>query len=259
MSVAMLTTLSVNFYMLSASSSVTPATDSSAPPSVATRPLEQPDDNRGRFRERTLVSAIMAAFQALGIGRPSASPATASTTPAASSGASDATPAPDTLEQAVNAFAHTLSALVRRPGRGAHTDGEQGDAQVHHHEGRGNTGYQGLAQRLEKLAQSLGAAPVPVATTGTPTPVADPVTPTASTDTSGLLAAFTKVLSFLPSASAPPASPAPNPGASSGTLVSATSMADKLKLFLTTLAQSLHASGLATPLTPVGSRLNLSA
>jgi hypothetical protein len=283
MSAAMLTTVSINMYLFSGSPPVTPGTDSTATRTQPARQVDQQDGDRGRFRENTLVSAIMAAFQALGIGRPAASAPTGSTasgapdtatTPAVSAAtaapmaAADSTPATDTLEKAVNEFAHTLSGLLHHPDRGAASANEAGVPQGHHHEGHGKAGYRGLAQRLEQLAQSLGAASAPtststdavtttqVSTLGTPTPSTGSVSPAPSSATSRLLAAFAKVLSFLqPTSTTPP----PEAGTSSGTDVNNASTADKLKQFLTTLSQSLHSGGPATPLSPVGSRVNLTA
>jgi hypothetical protein len=75
-------------------------------------------------------------------------------------------------------------------------------------------------------------------------------------DTNRLLAAFAKVVSFLQ----PPATTTDSsPGTPVDTAVSNTSTADKLKQFLTTLAQSLQSAGHATLLTPVGSRVDLTA
>jgi hypothetical protein len=311
MSVAALTSLSVNFSAFTAS---VPSTSSAERPS---RPVEQQDDDKPRFRENTLVSAMMAAFQALGIGQtaattvagpatPAASPA--STVPATDSagGASGArgntdtkgttgnrgntgntgttgttgaaptsTPAPDTLEKAVNEFAHALSAMLRGQGEGEHSGGESEGEHVRGHEGHGHGGYDGLVQRLEQLAQSLGGATpassgtpaatgttpsssidstsvAPVSTSSTTAPSADPLAPSPNPRLERLLTAFTNVLNFLK----PPtttAATSPAPAAPAETLVPASSATDKLKLFLTTLAQSLNTGD---QLSPVGSRVN---
>jgi hypothetical protein len=72
-------------------------------------------------------------------------------------------------------------------------------------------------------------------------------------DTSRLLDAFTRVLSFLQT---PSVTADTGTGTPAGGIASA---ADKLKQFISTLAQSLHAGGRASPLSPLGSRLNLTA
>jgi hypothetical protein len=71
-----------------------------------------------------------------------------------------------------------------------------------------------------------------------------------------LLAAFSKVMGFLqpvPVATATPGGPT-TPVTPATT---AASTADKLKLFLTTLAKSLNADANAEPPSPVGSRVNV--
>jgi hypothetical protein len=134
---------------------------------------------------------------------------------------------------------------------------------------------------LQNLAQSLGttpaATPAPAAAVGT----ISSTTPAAPADTTGtppaeatstpavsdspapsrgmsrLLAAFSKVMTFLqPQAAIPSATPTTPP---TTTTASAPSAADQLKLFLTTLAQSFQSGGAATPPSPVGSQLNVTA
>jgi hypothetical protein len=276
MSVATLTTVSFNFYSFAGPAATTPSTDRAPPRDLNAVAREHGEDGRKRFRESTLVGAIMAAFQALGLGGTTSTPTTGATTPptsgTASPSASDAVtgtastatgtgtvPAPDTLEKAVNEFAHTLSAALHRPNRSAQADGEHEGAQGHTHEGRGKAGYSGLAQRLEQLAQSLGVAPSAANTTAAATPATADTAPVASVpsaDTSRLLAAFAKVIRFLQPAST---TADPSTETSTGTGASGSSIAEKLKLFLTTLAHSLRAGGPVTPLSPVGSRVNLTA
>ena len=292
MSVAMLTSLSVNFSAFTAS---VPPTSSADRPA---RPVEQQDDDKPRFRENTLVRAMMAAFQALGIGQTATTTTTGSTTPAASGAsttpptgttgttgtsgttgtagtAATSAPAPDTLEKAVNDFAHALYAMFRQQGGGEHSDGEHdGGEHARNHEGHGHGGYNGLVQRLEKLAQSLGGTTpasggttpaasgttassstdstgvAPANSSSTTTPSTDPVPPSPNPRLDRLLTAFTNVLNFLqPATTAAAATPA----APADTLITATGVTDKLKLFLTTLAKSLNTG---ERLSPVGSRVN---
>jgi hypothetical protein len=179
----------------------------------------------------------------------------------------------DTLEKAVNEFAHALFSMLHRQGRSGHAEGEHDGEHSRGHEGRRSGGYNGLVQRLEQLAQSLGASPAPTSATsavsGTPTttPVTQTTATTATTATTNtvpstdiaapapsrgvtrLLAAFSKVLSLLQ----PPATATTTP------TTPATSTADKLKLFLTTLAQSLHSGAAAAPPSALGARLNVTA
>jgi hypothetical protein len=308
MSVAMLTSLSVNFSAFTAS--VPPTTGGDRP----ARPVEQKDeDEKPRFRENALVSAMMAAFQALGIGQTPASTATGPATPPASAtstapatstttvvsgaasvagttgttgttdtsgaagtgSATSSTPAPVTLDKAVNEFAHALFGLLRRQGGGEHSEGQHGGEHTHGHEGHGQGGYNGLVQRLEQLAQSLGGATpassgtpaasgttasgsvdstsaAPVSTSSTTTPSTAPVAPPPNPRLERLLTAFTNVLNFLQPATATAAT-TPASGAPADTPVAPSSVADKLKLFLTTLAQSLNTG---EQLSPVGSRVN---
>jgi hypothetical protein len=283
------------------------------------------DDDRASFRKNTLVSAMMAAFQALGIGQAAASPSTtpaspaatsstattgiaaattttttAPTPPAAAAGANttattattptQGAPAADTLEKAVNEFAHALFSMLHRQGRSGQAEGEHDGAHSRGNEDRSSGGYNGLVQRLEQLAQSLGALPASAnatsAASGTPTttPVTQTTATTAttatthtvpSTDTAApapsrvvtrLLAAFSKVLSLLqPPATATGTPTTPATGTTSTTSATsaaagtATSTADKLKLFLTTLAQSLHSGAAAAPPSALGARLNVTA
>lgn len=332
MSVAMLSSMSVSFYQWVGVKPVAaaPATSATSTSQVApVRRHDHGDDDRPRVRETTLVSAMMSAFRALGIGQPSAAVTTppvttgvpaAATTPAAvkpvtlpatasvnspavviptalststssgsvatnTSGVANATaltPATaEKLEKAVNEFAHALFALLHRQGRNERSEGEHGRRREHHHEGHRGGGYGSFVQRLEQLAQSLsaappagtGAAPAPASTTPAVAPVqaasvpaaaatpiaatsgAELVSPAPSRSVARLLAAFSKVMDLLQPAATTatvPASPvttaAPAPAASS---------ADKLKLFLTTLAQTLRAADSQSSPSPVGSRVNV--
>jgi hypothetical protein len=311
MSVAMLTSLTINFSAFTASVPPTSSADRLA------RPVEQQDDEKPRFRESTLVSAMMAAFQALGIGQTAATTAAGSTN-SGTSGASPvpatgtvggtkgaggttgstggagttgttgttgatttSTPAPDTLEKAVNEFAHALSVMLRRQGGGEHSDGQHDGEHTHGHEGHGQGGYNGLVQRLEKLAQSLGGATpaspsstpapsgiaagssgspsdqtaaVPVNATSTTAPSTDPAPPSPNPRLERLLTAFTNVLNFLQPATASAAA-TPASGVPTDAPAATASVTDKLKLFLTSLAQSLNGG---EKLSQVGSRVNYS-
>lgn len=294
MSVAALTSLSINFSVFNAS--VQPTSTTERP----VRPVEHhDDDDRPRMRETTLVSAMMTAFRALGIGQaaPTATATTGTSTPAASgastvpasgstagttgtagttSTATATAPASDTLEKAVNEFAHALSVMLRRQGRGEHSEGEHDGERTHGYEGHGQRGYNGLVQRLEQLAQSLGAATpavsastpaasgaaaststdptnaVPVTTTGTPATNANSASTVPGRHLNWLLSAFSHVLSFLQPAASTADSTTASTDATANTAASAT---DKLKLFLTTLAQTLNAGA---QISPKGSRINFS-
>jgi hypothetical protein len=322
----MLSSVSASFYQMAGALPVSATSATSAQPAAAVKPADHDDDHRPRFRENTLVNAMMAAFQALGIGPAAASPAAATATPAASATtaataatsspaststvpmatstatatttpaadatpgttattSTDAAPAADTLEKAVNEFAHALYSMLHRQGRSEHSESDHGGEHGHSHEGRRNGGYNSFVQRLERLAQSLGTAPAAASDasaasgTATTTPVAQTMESPATTATTSavpstdmasatptrgvtrLLAAFSKVLSLLqpPSATPVATTTAPADAATTATTGTATSTADKLKLFLTTLAQSLHSGAAATPPSPVGSRVNLTA
>jgi hypothetical protein len=254
---------------------------------------------------------MMAAFKALGIGQAAviptttpASTAVTSTTTKASSAVvttsstttptppaattvttpTDAAPAADTLEKAVNEFAHALFSMLHRQGRSGHADGEHDGEHGHSHEDRRSGGYSSFVQRLEQLAQSLGAAPavaagastVASATTTTPSvtqttvtpgtpattstvPSTDTATPAPSRGVTRLLAAFSKVLSLLQPPVTSTGSTTPADTTTASTAGISTSTADKLKLFLTTLAQSLHSGAATTAPSAVGSRLDVTA
>lgn len=282
------------------------------------------------FRESNLVSAMMTAFQALGVAPAgstaavaAAAPATDSSAASGGSAASQTTSTPvasaasgvsatttqgvdaevqpttattstaaagptgaaDTLEKAVNAFAHALFSVMSRggPERGYEHHGE--GHRVH------GGGYNGFAQRLEQLAQSLGSTGTPAATATAATPSASvsassapgTSTTTVTTTTSDhaatpalsaapitthsrglnrLLATFTQVMSLL---QPPPATQAASPDVASTSATSsavapiADSMMAKLQLFLHTLAQALQSSHADASPSALGSRVNLTA
>ena len=330
MSVAMLPSVSASFYQWAGAMPVPPTSAVSGTSSSPTAPVrrhDHDDDDRPKMRENTLVSAMMAAFRALGIGQapagvptsPAAGVPTAANPPAtkpvtppltapstavaastaavapptaataadtsaaatAATSATSSTPAsPDTLEKAVNEFAHALFSLLRRQGRNEHSDGEHDGGHGHRNEDRHGRGYSSFVQRLEQLAQSLttpppaasgaasatvasaaaaslpaqtAAAPATSTTPALPASGSEPVSPAPSRGVTRLLAAFSKVMGFLqpvPAATATPSVP-------TTPATTAASTADKLKLFLTTLAQSLSAGTGATQPSPVGSRINV--
>ena len=338
MSVAMLSSVNASFYKSTVSPPVTSNSATSAvqaPAGPAPRRHDQDDDDRPRMQQNPLVNAMMAAFRALGVGQaapsstPSAAPATsatssssalaspattepapatpvagATTPPVSTTPSSTATAATDSqaasasLEKAVSEFAHVLFNVLHRQGRSEHGESDHGGEHVKKHEGRRSAGYDGLAQRLEKLAQSLGASSVAIASTpastGTPTtapaggtaapspPVVETTasaatvaatqspSPAPSRGLSRLLESFGKVLGLLqvspasgtPSTAATGASAATTPAStpSSGTSAAvAPSAAEQLKLFLTTLAQALHANSAGPEPSAMGSRLNVTA
>jgi hypothetical protein len=178
----------------------------------------------------------------------------------------------------VNEFAHALYAMLRRQGRSEHSEGEHGRAHGHRHEDRHGRSYSSFVQRLEQLAQSLttappaasGAAPAapnasasvpaqtatllaPSTTPAVPVAGAEPVSPTPSRGVTRLLAAFSKVLGLLQ----PTPAPSSLPSSTSAPATSAASTADKLKLFLTTMANSMNADASGTSPSSVGSRVNV--
>jgi hypothetical protein len=101
-------------------------------------------------------------------------------------------------------------------------------------------------QRLEQLAQSLGGT-----TPATPSANLAPQAP--SSPITRLLTSFANVLNFLQPAATVAPTAAPASATPAGTPASAPSVADQLKVFLTTLAQSLRSG---EPLSPTGSRVN---
>ena len=292
MSIAMLSSVSVSFYQLSG---VLPVAASSTAPAPSVQRVDHDDDDQPRFRENTLVNAMMAAFRALGIGQTAVSPTnSATTTPATTTSAqtntpaatatlaatpaantvattTDAVPPTDTLEKAVNEFAHALFGMLHRQGRNERSEGDHGGEHSHSHGGHHSRGYDGFVQRLENLAQSLGVAPAASASgtpavSGTPpaipatqsatvpatvtspsasVPATDATSPTPNRGVTRLLAAFTKVMSFL------------QPQGTPATADTTGGMAEKLKLFLMTLAQSLHSGAGATSSSSVGSQVNV--
>jgi hypothetical protein len=169
--------------------------------------------------------------------------------------------------------------MLHRHGRGEHEEGQHDGEHGHGHEGRSNGGYNGFAQRLEQLAQSLGGtatvspgsapaasgatvsspsdqtATVPASTTNTSAPSTQPVSTLPNRSLTRLLTAFTNVLNFLqPPTTATTTAPATTPTAAPSADTAA-NVTEKLRLFLTTLAQSLNTGA---QLSPIGSRVNLS-
>ena len=258
---------------------------SGAAPALQLQEVEH--EHHHSSRENTLVSAMMAALQALGLGQPAAaatSPAADvpnATTPVATTRAPvtvDPVVDADTLDKAVKAFAHALFGALHQVGHGEHARRGEGDDHGDHSDGpsaRSVRGYDGLVQRLEQLASSLGAnpavasAPAPPAPAVTPVPVAatpvatsEPPTPGAAVDvnvsvlnrgTSRLLTTFSRLIGLLqPASSTAPEAPTAPASAS-------TPMADKLRLFLHTLAQSMHTASATPPVSATGSLLDVRA
>lgn len=277
------------------------------------------------FRESSLVSALMTAFQALGVasassnevvpstdtvmdaasetgapavsGEPSVSDVpTTRTGPSVGGDTADVGAEPmaatvagsttsvgspvagDTLENAVNVFAHALYSVVSSRGQEQHEHHGGG----HHMRG---SGYNGLTQRLERLAQSLGTSGASTAgeNAGSTASSAGTSTATATTDTSStvtpdsastptatatnhhrgldrLLAAFTQVMSLLqPTSTTQSASPEDTSTSATPSATSTTgdSMTAKLQLFLHTLSQALQPSRAGGSPFVKGSQLNL--
>lgn len=211
---------------------------------------------------------------------------------AASSTQPTPTPAP-TVESAVQQFAHELFRALREGGRGdaseqpaGRVDGERGHRRHHGHQGMRGHGYGDMSQRLQTLSQTFGAtAPAPATATPeaqpsavaakefsitlpvtdgqvdvpalTPTRAVSPPTArvateaTAATDVpkssavNPLLEAFSKLFTALKPHSA---------------ALPETGMADKLRLFLQTLAQALRPEAMHSLQTPqVGGLVNVVA
>jgi hypothetical protein len=284
-----LLTASPSPYQASGSAPVAAPTVASSGPTAR---VDQDRDEHPRRRENTLVNAMMAAFQALGFGpgaatsTPASGAATPAPVPAASSTgststasgttpATDPAAATDTLESAVREFAHALFNALHdsarsQPGHRHGQESASSSAQASEHGSRRNHGYDSFVQRLEALAQSLGApAPTQVAgaapgastastavalttppVTGTsPAPGASAVpASTTAQSPSRLLSAFSKLFDLLqPKSSGTPASSPAN------------TVAEQLKLFLHTLAQALHGAPASAAPSSTGSLLNVHA
>jgi hypothetical protein len=221
-------------------------------------------------RENTLVRAMMTALQSLGIGpaaTETSSPATA-TDPVATVTpvtVADTATTPKDIEKAVHEFAHEMFQALRE-GRGLeHTHGNHDHRDNGEHNGenrgelahRGAMGYGNLAQRMEQLAQTLGA-PAPDAA------AAPDASPAPASGGGGLLAAFSKLMTVLqPGSAGAPVAPAP-PASTTDPLVVPPDgvpgdMLGKLKLFLQALAQTLHPAAASELPAATGSLLNVTA
>ena len=253
-----------------------PAVERKTPPvqtDDSDRATKRPESRQNRFAD-----AMMSALRELGLGgtvAPAApAPATTPITPAASTPpatpattteapAPTATPTAGTadssasVESAVQQFAHALFQVLRQSGSGQR-EADDADGSVkghghprHHHHDEGR-GYGNLSQRLDALSQTFGtpavaaAAParsaaathLSLALTVTDAPAAMVgATPTAATGAATisagplaaparnpLLDAFTNLFNTLKPAT---------------TGATATDMAEKLRLFLHTLAQAV--------------------
>jgi hypothetical protein len=174
----------------------------------------------------------------------------------------------------VRDFAHALFNALHdnassQPGHRQGQESASSSAHASEHSGRRTHGYDSFVQRLEALAQSLGAAAptqvadaapgvsttasavaltTPPVTDTSPAPGTSAVSsaPATAQSPSRLLNAFTKLFDLLhPKTSGTPAgSPANN-------------MADQLKLFLHTLAQALHGAPASASPPSTGSLLNV--
>ena len=227
-------------------------------------PPAQTDDSccehkRPANRQNRFADAMMSALRELGFGGTAATaPATATATPAASTPAAPATPAAEaapaanssaSVESAVQQFAHTLFQALRQSGnsstkavdRDERVEGHGHHRQHHHrHHGEGQ-GYGNMSQRLEALSQTFAAPAAATTTVAGPAAAAPAKNP--------LLDAFTKLFNTLRPASAGSAAATP-----------ATDMAEKLRLFLHTLAQALAPDTMGSlQRAQVGGMLNLMA
>ncbi len=290
-----ITSLSLNFVNTYAAQSAKPAAAAERPAPAAPAEATRCDEQRPAPRQNRLVQAMMLALRELGLGdqaapapaAPAAPVATGSaavaasaqsggvkivTTHAASAATSGADtsaltdapaaapqahpaaePAP-TLEAAVQQFAHELFRALRQVGRGGSSDEGAGrveaegghkrhPGQSHRHHGqqglRGQ-GYGDMSQRLQALSQTFGApaaggAAEPAATTG----------PVANSAKNPLLEAFSTLFGALK----PQSAAVPEMG-----------MADKLRMFLHTLAQAIRPEAMSSIQTPqLGGLVNVTA
>lgn len=242
MSVTSLSFSVVSLYV--SSTAAVAAAPASAAPAPAPAPVKHEDDApRGRGRENRLVTAMMSALRALGLGE-SGTPATAAGTGTPATGTE---PSGAALDSAVRQFAHELVRALR-PGEASGTadgaDRTEGRREHHHHRHHhGHQAYAGLAQRLATLAQSFGTA-APAAPGAAPAASDAAATTDAAgpKNTTPLLNAFSSLFGAIA------------PRAASG------DMGSRLRDFLQALAQSLGAdAGGGDTGTQPGALVNLSA
>jgi len=296
MSIASIGSVSVSFFQATFS---LPAASLTSPVHSAQKTAEHEHEHadRSRFKANSLVSAMMSAFQALGLGQSGAvadgsstssetagaaatAGGTASVASAGDSGVADAIPAArasdgtqlvaatDTLEQAVTEFAYALFGAMQGRGHEGHRQWRR--EQGHHDEGdwHSSRGYNGFVQRLDRLVQSLGAA-TPAVTgnvdlPGSSASSVDPstaasadVVPSASTTASQTSAAHSSRPTARLLAAFTKVMNLLQPQDSAVANETTPSMADKLKLFLGTLSQGLRGQTSVSPYSSVGSQLDV--
>lgn len=260
----------VNVY----TTSVSPAKAGGMPAAATDRTERAPgaDSDRGAEHPNRLVQALGAALREIGIGVGATEGTSANTgstattdTPATPSTVSD-------IDTAVQEFAHALLGAL---GAGREARGRSGehrqDGEHRHHEhshdhGLRSTGYGDLAQRLERLSQTIVKMPPAAPATSAPATAVSPVADTPSSlapevqsdvstmapttsvraEASPLITAFSKLFDALQ-----PNAPAESPG---------TSMATRLQQFLHTASQALSRSGLDVAAAPqIGAFVDASA
>ncbi|WP_372526906.1 hypothetical protein [Piscinibacter sp.] len=226
MSIPSLSVTFVSYYAPQAASAPAP-TSSTAAAATAPAPASAPADccqsTHQGARRNVLYDAMMSALKELGLttAAPTAAPAAAAAAPAAAAPAPAAdTTAPQeaanpspSVNDAVFKFADALFQALRGSGESTSSAGRHGDDKHHeHHEHhhrshRSHHGYAGLAQRLEAMATSVGAASQPASASAPSTQPA--VTPPAVTAPAAASASASESASVPVTAPAAPATAAP--------------------------------------------------
>jgi hypothetical protein len=298
----------------------TAATERRAHPTSAPAEATGCEQRRPGGQQNRLAQAMMSALRELGIGNQAArapaanatsgSPAAVASTQGATAegvtgdGTTTAASVADvaaqvasepaaTVQAAVVQFAHELLQALRQSGGSTSADGgsdrvrgEHGGHRHHHgHHDRRGHGYGDMSQRLEALAQTLGAqAPAATALGSQPGPavsssISTPLAVTAEQTDSPVQASATGAPAQSPSVAAEPATttvPVDNSQTNPllrafSTLFNAlkpqstaagseTDMVSKLRMFLHTLAQTLQPDAMYNVQTPqVGGLLNITA
>lgn len=228
-------------------------------------------NNRPESRQNRFADAMMSALRELGFGGTAAASTTAATPvnmpKAPAPTATETAAAADSsasVESAVQQFAHALFQALRQTGSGHNKADDAGDRveghghrrHPNHHPSRHGEGqgYGDMAQRLEALSQTFGTpaveGAVPASTTAASNPalaLALTVADAPAVEASATPASATSAATII---AAPVAAPAKNPLLDAFTNLfntlkpattdaPATDMAEKLRLFLHTLAQAV--------------------
>lgn len=262
---------------------VSPAKAGRTPAAATDRTERAPgaDSDRGAERPNRLVQALGAALREIGLGLGLGVGVGATEGMSANTGSTATTDTPATpstvsdIDTAVQEFAHALLGALgalgagreaRGPSREHRQDGEHRHHEQSHDHGLRSTGYGDLAQRLERLSQTIVKMPPAAPATSAPATAVSPVADTPSSvapevqsdvstmapttsvraEASPLITAFSKLFDALQ-----PNAPAESPG---------TSMATRLQQFLHTASQALSRSGLDVAAAPqIGAFVDASA